>query len=33
MRVNLKNKALEYAEKFCLVYENSNKNDLQMSRK
>lgn len=29
MKNKLKDKALEYIEKLCLVYENSNKKDLE----
>lgn len=31
--MNLKDKALEYIEKCCLVYENSNKKDLENTQK
>jgi len=31
--MNLKDKALEYIEKYCLVYENSDKNNLDNTQK
>lgn len=31
--MNLKDKALEYIEKYCLVYENSDKTNLENTQK
>lgn len=33
MNEELKNKALEYIEKYCLVYENSDKKDINNIQK